>query len=413
MENDIPLPDDYGLKSSDNTIPNTKKANKPSTNLLINDISELSRNDILLSDGYMDKLPDRLDIISMDEYMSALRFDRKTKSPYLLRLKDGVQMDFDQAENEFSLDGYYGSSIIANANALSDNNINDLDLLLFTMIFTLVANKYAGNFSKLKLDPEAVKTYTRTYPVTVDIRALAETIGLRKNDSKSTIIKLIDNIKAFERVVGILPAVGNMSLDISPALVWQGYNEKGKQKYISFDSPYLCRLIYRMMCSLCKKDPNSKYTLEDVSEWKTPSTRNNNGRTSSEAKGPINVRCLSTIVGARSKRAAYITTLLTNTIVKAGNPRRGEPEIEAHITAQTLLKDKYPEYYNSLINDKWPNRNLRTVFAHVKEYLENLTDISTAYINFRYDELRAPRISTLNNTIYRFYHKGRKKQAQN
>ena len=367
--------------------------------LYVDDINNHNDLSIPRRQNQKNPLPEWLATPTSKSYLSSLSFDQIQNSPWLVRMKDTVKITFDRDRCEFLLNGQTFAEIDNdNMNIMQEHNVDDIDLNIMTYLYTLIGAQYADNFKNNYFNANALMNYEMPYyAVTLNIHDFLERVGMQQYQTKNRMDDFIKRIKKIENVLGIIPLAatdrrGNHHLDMSPALVWQGYRSDTGE--ISFYSPYLTRLIYNLMCDAQGINPSNRTHIVKTDEYKLLK--------------PINHYLNKpTLISERNKRAVEIVKIVTMTIATAGANNT------AHISADTIIQ-RFPDFLDDLNKAKsTSNKNtmLKRTFSKAWELLRTQTWLDEKFIDFKFPDINdTPSITEIKTKVWEFKHKGLRKK---
>ena len=297
----------------------------------------------------IDNLPTSLAIITNNHYKGGLGLSQ-TGGAYLypLATTDGLRFD---GKNLFFKGLPTSEATLKEINRGKEVSIDDIDLPLLRMFYSIILSDFEANSKKLGVVNETVTVY---------VPDLAAILGKGRNISKNDINGIIDKTSSFQTIYGILkdPKRPNGIGTAVPLLVWLGYDETTNT--ITFASPYMTELIKRIYNVSIRKDKKGQAKLKKNGE---------------PQRLPSHSYLVKTeIVKERNKRAAEIVIIVVTMIEQAGNH-------VPHIMARTIL-ERVPQLQNAIsktknISDK--NRMLKRAFTKAWELLETHTTLREKY----------------------------------
>lgn len=369
--------------------------------LYVEDINSQKSVIAVRKSGEKNPLPDWLATPTSKSFLSSLSFDQIQNSPWLVRMKDTVKITFDRERCEFLLNGKTFQELDGdNMSVMQECNVDDIDLNIMTYLYTLIGAQYADNFRRNYFNANALMNYEMPYyAVTLNIHDLFERVGAKVYGDGKYADSFIKRIRKIENVLGIIPLAatdrnGNHHLDMSPALVWQGYRSDTGE--ISFYSPYLTRLIYNLMCDAQGIDPSDRTHIVKTDEYRLLK--------------PINHYLNKpTLISERNKRAVEIVKIVTMTIATAGAKNT------AHISAETIIQ-RFPDFLDDLNNAKSTNNKntmLKRTFSKAWELLRTQTWLDEKYIDFEFPDINdTPSITEVKTKVWEFRHKGLRRRDE-
>ncbi len=308
--------------------------------------------------GDVVSMPEKYAIITQADYKNALGLSQVGRA-YLMTA-DGLT----------NKDGklYFNSIPASKADikVYSTNKVpENLDMPLLRAFYSIILNEIWDNINN---------HMEQTPVITVYLPHLFKYLGKDK-PSRNQTLSIINGIMSFNDIVGVIDE------DILPVLVFLGENQE--KNTISFSSPYMNRVIEKVHKICIKKDKNGKMqSLPSHSYLIKPS-----------------------IVNERNKKAVEIVNIVVTTIEQCGNH-------EAHLAARTIV-ERNVLLDNSMKMSGTTSKNtmLRRAFGKAWELLETQTYLKDVYKDIELPKPEAqniPTVSTLNNMVFYFRHKGKK-----
>lgn len=258
-------------------------------------------------------------------------------------------------------------------------NIEAIDLPLLRTFYSIILNEYSKN-KKIGV-------------VSIYIPTFASYIG-RKNLTEARILDLIEQIKKFHNVVGIVK--GNYGNSIYPVLNFEGYNKETNR--INFYSPYMTHVIETIYANAIRSKKNKAKEVKQATQNLLPNH---------------SYLILPSLVKKRNKRACENVSIIVTGIEQAGGT-------EYHISAETLV-ERNLQLKESITKHIKPGLLLKRCFANTWKYLKEDTTLLQTYKNVKLNgvpfeniDINDPGIiptpATLNKCIFNITHEGKQKE---
>lgn len=326
----------------------------------------------------MDKLPANIAIITNDQYKGGLGLNQ-TGGAYLypLATSDGLRYD---GKTLFFQGLPTSEATLKEINKDKEVAIDNIDLPLLRMFYSIILMDFMDNSSKLGVVNETVSVY---------VPDLASLLGKGRNISKLDIKNIIDKTSSFQTIYGVIkdPQRPKGIGSAVPLLVWMGYDEKTNT--IKFASPYMTQLIKRIYNVSIKKDAKGLPIIKK------------NGEALLDASHSYLIK--SSIVKERNKRAVEIVIVVVTTIEQAG-------KYTPHLKAKTII-ERIPQLQESLDKAKTnsdKNKILKRAFTKAWELLGTQTELRTKYPTIELPDPNNPKYIPTMATIdmvFQFPHK--------
>lgn len=323
------------------------------------------------------KLPHHIAMPTFNGYEYATSFHQEGKA-YLQAL---VSMDNLQFQNGklFFAGSYKQVSEVELQNFKTKEGIENFNLPLLRVYYSILLMKYNEFTQKKEKIPEVHKMF---FP------ELADYLGLKRNSDEKTINAIIDDMRAFHNVVGILHITRNGRPDKSyyPVFNFEGYD--ASENSFSFSSPYLLHVIDAVYKEAIK---NSAYNKR-LGSKRTP------------RRLPSDTFLIkSAIAKERNKAAVENVFLIVQGMEKAGGN-------QYHIAATTLI-ERNEQLKKRLQESKNPRQLLKRCFKRTWELLRTMTELDKRYKNIRLpdpdDPAVIPTAKTLDSLIIVIPHEGK------
>lgn len=326
------------------------------------------------------RLPDRAAFPTLKDYRSATSLFEDGNA-YLKNLKDMDSLQFRQNKLFFNGNGDLQQvSEMELQNLQTKEGIENINLPFLQFYYSILFSSYEYAFRTGTKIPKVTKIY---FP------DLAEKRGLGRNISKSNIDTIMNDVKSFHNVVGVLHITRNGKPDKSyfPVLNFEGYD--AATNAFSISSPYLIHVIDTIYKAAARK-------TETVSIKK-------------KTTGELITRAFNTYVvkqeiqKERNKTAVFNVFLICQGIESKGGKNGYE------IAASTLI-DRNQQLKHRLENVKNPRATLTRCFKKTFELLHTMTDLEEKYIDIEIPDpgnpANIPTMSTLDGFVIRIPHKG-------
>ena len=339
-------------------------------------------------------IPPQVALPSITPYIDSISF-RKNSMAYMFAVKEPIDLEFEHAQLQGVID--------LTRYKLSSSNIVDgfdFDLPLLKILYTIIEEQY---------DKELIKGVPilkdRVSVAQIYVPDLLRRMGYDDGFRQEKINDLVNKIKAFEHVMGVLRITDDYGerTEISSVLTAFGY--KPAQNILLFGSRYFEVISYYVQRERIRKI-EQKNGIRYIGD---------NGmllRASEELPllTPGHSRLLNTsaYTGRKGDFAFELSSMLCVLIDRAGSAQGTEP----HITVEALL-EQCPGFLKALMAIKrkqHQNRKLKGTFDRVRNILKTQSLLKETYKNIKIsipdvtmDNLRSPR------TVIRFPHQGRLK----
>lgn len=319
-------------------------------------------------------------------YSSALT-TRNTPSAHLLAIKQPIQME--ERDGKWYFNGV--EEAMMDWNAIRSTELANLDLGPLRVLYSTVEQMLERHVLKGDIDESQVPDYV----VSVYVPELMQKMGMQPNANKKHVVALINKIRQYENIVGIIPVKrGKKTYHIySRVMVWHEYNDATNT--ISFASPYFNRLRFALYKASLKRDKDGSILITKAGNQNQTSVQHFLIKNSIESE--------------RNKRAIEIVDAVCEIIVTRGNynPEKDNPpwaSARTIISKCVLLKEGLLSYND----DSNRNKMLKSAFLKAWELLHTQTHLEEEYINIRFPDTY-PTMSRL-DMVFSFPHEGRRKK---
>ena len=293
--------------------------------------------------GNTDKVPSDLLVITNDKYRNAMSLN-KNDTAYIQMVSDNSKLKFENGILTYK--GFPATS--AELQELyTEEGIEKINIPLLMVIYSVIHEKFSETMPENKNINERINIY---YP------ELAKGIGKSPKIAKSDVQDCMQNIKLFEKLLGIITN-GTGSTDILPVIYNAEYNDM--KNVISFTSPYIVKLIREIYTASIRTNKKKQVQLKK------------NGQPQMVASHSYMIHM--DIAKEKNKKAVEIVFIVVAVIEKAG---KHNPNIKAEtiIERSCLLK-------HSLHGQTSGNKTniLKRAFTKAWKQLREKTDLISAY----------------------------------
>lgn len=333
--------------------------------------------------GAITNLPQMLAVPTQKEFLNSISFYNKGAA-YLQQVKPSIPLKF---ENGFlSLDGISGNPFKAKLEDITtQENIEEIDLPILSIFYTIILHQFqASNYTELK---DTVK---------ISIPDLAEYMGLPRNLNKERTTELIEKVKSYHNIIGVIPSLRRTRSktpplpDLSPVLLLVNYFED--TNIIEFSSPYMNRIINTIFEESIRR--NKQGEIE----------RKNNGEPLLTASHSYLIK--GSLAKARDQIAAENVKIIIQGIERAGK-NNYKIAVKTLIDRNTQLKKRLE---SDPINK---GRLLKQVFKNTWRLLQEETILTERYNNIILpdpnDPANIPTVKDIESKVFIITHDGKKK----
>ncbi len=288
-------------------------------------------------------MPSDLLVITNDKYRNAMSLN-KNDTAYIQMVSDNSKLKFENGILTYK--GFPATS--AELQELyTEEGIEKINIPLLMVIYSVIHEKFSETMPENKNINERINIY---YP------ELAKGIGKSPKITKSDVQDCMQNIKLFEKLLGIITN-GTGSTDILPVIYNAEYNDM--KNVISFTSPYIVKLIREIYTASIRTNKKKQVQLKK------------NGQPQMVASHSYMIHM--DIAKEKNKKAVEIVFIVVAVIEKAG---KHNPNIKAEtiIERSCLLK-------HSLHGQTSGNKTniLKRAFTKAWKLLREKTDLISAY----------------------------------
>lgn len=256
--------------------------------------------------------------------------------------------------------------------------IENIDLQLLRTFYSIILREFSKN--------------KKTGVVTIYVHEFASWIG-RKNLTEERIQALLDDLKKFHNIVGLVK--GEHGNSIYPVLNFEGYNKEAN--YFKIYSPYMVHVIQTIYAKAISSKKSKTKEIKQNTQFLLPNH---------------SYLIYPSLVKERDKRACENVSIIITGIEQAGGT-------EYHISAETLV-ERNLQLKQSLETHSEPGKLLKRCFTNTWKYLIKDTALLTTYKEVKLNgvplaDLKTndpgiiPTPATLNKCIFNFTHKGKSK----
>ena len=324
---------------------------------------------------FLDDFPEKLAVITSRNYQNGLTFN-KDNTAYLQvinreRLDDRKLFYLCTNDSNMELPRYYDDSYVA---------ISSVDLELLHCLYRIISHdielttQSAGEMDQKLKDSRYIHR-----SITIYVRDLLKMMGYKPNNGHKTEVDVIDRIKSFGKVFGIMENGGSgpAARKAYEVVRFEEYNEENNT--IRFTCPYLHVLALKVLLSGIKdKKPTHSFLVKS-------NIAKNHGRTEMEA---FEIVCAA-----------------VKLIEQAG--RTG-----AHIRVKKML-ERCPSLRKKYeATRSWNKHNvLERAFGKAWKFLNEYTDLSGKYKNIQLPTTDAKNFAKCSDLEYmiEFTHEGKNK----
>lgn len=326
-------------------------------------------------------LPDYLAILTNKNYQNSLSLYQNGNA-YLqpiittrgLRFSNG-RMYFDGEIEEISE--------VQLQDLITQEGIESIDLPLLQVFYSIILRKFEQNNYR-----------TLNEFITVYVPDLAEAIGLQRNLNEKNLNVLIDKIKGFHNIVGVMHGKRGEreTRSLFPVLNFEGYDSK--KNTIAFSSPYMNLIIstvYKIAVTKAKEVHHISANKPDES-------------LSVQPLPAYSFMVNASIAKAKNKIAVENVMIIVKLIEQCGDHL-------PHISATTII-ERNPQFRARLEHSKNPTTDLKRIFSQTWEYLHVYTRLEECYEGLKFpdpnDKAYLPTATTLSQMVFKFPHHGKK-----
>ena len=341
-------------------------------------------------DGALTPCPDKLATSTLIGYEHSLSFHQEGKAymQHLMINTDGLKFE----NGDMFFDGALEPiSTVELKNMSTKKGIEKIDIPLLSFYYSVILTKYQERLKRGESLGDITSQLTTVYAPD-----LARAIGIIPSGedgglSRTDILRIMDKMKVFHSIVGIMHIKRNGKTDQSyfPVLNFEGYDSE--KNTISFYSPYLIYVVRKIFSEAIELDKKGNPKL------------NRNGFPRLTPHHSFLIK--STIVTERNKAAVENVKIIVQVIEQTGN--FGTP----HIKASTIV-ERNEVLKLRLEKDTHPNRLLSRVFKRTWELLHEQTNLLEAYEDIALpdpEDIRfIPTPGNLDKLVFEFPHKGKK-----
>lgn len=326
--------------------------------------------------NFLTGFPEELAILSSRLYQNGLTFN-KNDTAYLQvinreGLDDGKLFYLCSNDSNMELPRYYDDSYEA---------ISNVDLMLLHCLYRIISHDIESTTQTAVEMNQKLKDSRYTHrSIAIYIRDLLKMMGYKPNNGHKTEIDVIDRIKSYDKVFGIMAndSPGSASRTAYEVIRFEEYNEETNT--IRFSSPYLHILALKVLLSGIKDGrPTHSFLVKST-------IAKNHSRTDMEA--------------------FEIVCAVVKLIEQAG--RTG-----ANIRVKKLL-ERCPSLRKKYEATRpWNKHNvLERAFGKAWKYLREYTDLSEKYTNIQLPTTDAKDVALCKNLEYKieFTHEGKNKR---
>ena len=336
--------------------------------------------------------PERLAVPTLQNYEHSISLHQDGKA-FLQKLTmstDGLQFENGEMFFEGDLEPI---STVKLQDMRTNEGIEEIDIPLLTMYYTIILAEY----SRCLRNGETIQDVTSKV-TTIYAPELARCLGIiRKGEDgglhKSDIANIMAKTRKFHNILGIMHITRNGKPDESyfPVLTFAGYD--AEDNTISFISPYLRHIVRKIYSASIKLDKKGNPKVK------------RNGQPMLYPNNSYLVK--SSIASERNEAAVANVFIIVQLIEQAGD--KGIPNIKAStiIERNEFLKLR-------LQNSSNPAQLLKRAFKKTWQLLRDQTILLEVYDSIVLpnpkDISKIPTPGNLDNLVFRFPHKGKKKR---
>lgn len=339
-------------------------------------------------------MPSSMVTITHPQYQNALSFyqkksDRIVNNAYLAAVKsdskesESMNLALSIEENQL----YLGNTPVIEANfqdLITDKRIDCINTQMLSAVYSVL---YVNLLNMSHEDEDNIST--NDYSVVIYMPDFMAFIGCGRNYSKSQLKSVLDGLKEFHNIIGIIEKTDDWASCRDCYALLLIHDMQDSKNTISISSPYMHELIKIL-------------TEKRISV-------NKKGKQIMNGGNPVTIPNYSFLIKgslatARNRRAADVVNIIIPLIEQAG--QKNIPGI----TAKTII-ERCPRLQAALdaCNSTRPrNRLLNRTFSTAWQYLRVHTLINERYKDFEFPSV-IPTMKTLSQRIS-FKHQGIKKE---
>ena len=329
--------------------------------------------------GAITDIPQMLAVPTHKGFEHSITFYNKGAA-YLQQLKATTPLKFENGL--LSIDGLPFKAELQDIT--TQENIEEIDLPILSVFFTIILHQFqASGYEELN---DTVK---------ISVPDLARYMGLPSNLNRERIQNLIDKIKSYHHIIGVIPNKKshrkNPLPDLTTVLVFHNYFEDTNT--IEFSSPYMNRIINIIFEETLRKTKQGEIQRKSNGDPKfLPDTY------SYLIKGSI--------AKARDRLAIENVKIIIQGIERAGN-NTYNIAVKTLIERNTQLKKRLED------DPTHQARLLKQVFKNTWQLLKDETELEEKYINIVLPDpnnpANIPTVKDIESKVFVITHDGKKK----
>ncbi len=329
--------------------------------------------------GTTSGLPSSVAVSTLDHYLYSMSLHEEGEAhlrPFTstdgLKFDKGGKLYFEGNEAE-------EISLATLENSRTKEIIENIDLPLLRAFYSIVLQQFErSGYKEVKSN------------VTLYAPELARFLGLQPNISKNTIDSLLEKVKSFDNIVGVLHSEknGKQINSYYKVLIFESYD--AKKNTITFSSPYMNYLIKTVYNVAIVKDKKGQPKLKSSGE---------------PLRLPVHSYLIDSSIAKEKNKAAVENVFIIIQLIE----RAGEniPKIRA-----STIVERNPQLQERLEDSSNKRQLLKRTFAKTWELLRTKTRLTDFYENIVLPDPEDPKYlpteSELENLVITFPHDGKK-----
>ena len=335
--------------------------------------------------GSIKDIPNEQANITIKPFTNAITFNDKGEV-YLTPLQQEIIGKMKFKDGHIFLNGKADELTDIEVQNLSTKEyINELDMTLLRMFYTIVLNEFEKNdFNQINSN------------IVIYVPDLLRALDIKGNQSKEQIGAFINGINKFKNLIGVIKtqnARRKRTYTSYYALLNFNYYDDTKNTF-SFNAPFLEYVVRSVYMQSIKKDAKGLPILDK------------NGK---PKRNPCHSYLIkSEIAKERNYAAVENVNIIVTTIEQAGGTG-------AHLSAATIV-ERNAQLLKQLEDNDPKNRQrvLDRTFKKTWELLHTMTLLEEKYIDLKLpdpkDKNNYPKLKNLKSYVFNFTHKGKRKK---